>query len=41
MQSIEDIWSDVLQIVQKNMSKPSYDTWKLVPSEHPSIVQPT
>lgn len=34
MQSIEDIWSDVLQIVQKNMSKPSYDTWMKSTTAH-------
>lgn len=34
MQPIEDIWSDVLQIVQKNMSKPSYDTWMKSTTAH-------
>lgn len=27
LQSIEAIWQEALQVVKKNMSKPSYDTW--------------
>ncbi|EBB5767597.1 chromosomal replication initiator protein DnaA [Listeria monocytogenes] len=34
MQSIEDIWQETLQIVKKNMSKPSYDTWMKSTTAH-------
>ncbi|MGJ8730719.1 chromosomal replication initiator protein DnaA [Listeria kieliensis] len=34
MQSIEEIWTRALEIVQKNMSKPSYDTWMKSTTAH-------
>lgn len=34
VQSIEDIWQETLQIVKKNMSKPSYDTWMKSTTAH-------
>ncbi|EUJ28630.1 Chromosomal replication initiator protein DnaA [Listeria grayi] len=34
MQSIEAIWQEALQVVKKNMSKPSYDTWMKSTTAH-------
>lgn len=34
LQSIEAIWQEALQVVKKNMSKPSYDTWMKSTTAH-------
>lgn len=34
LQSIETIWQEALQVVKKNMSKPSYDTWMKSTTAH-------